>query len=92
MDTLLYVLKDGLLRLTNVRKLQCAKKCGTYFMALAVLFSFLWGRLTRLLGRQTFNCVQIVYRIIVPANILPNHKTDTHLEHKTGLKDKLAGR
>ena len=28
LDTLLYVLKDGLLRLTNVRKLQCAKKCG----------------------------------------------------------------
>lgn len=27
-DTLLYVLKDGLLRLTNVRKLQCAKQCG----------------------------------------------------------------
>lgn len=27
LDTLLYVLKDGLLRLTNVRKLQCAKKC-----------------------------------------------------------------
>ena len=43
LDTLLYVLKDGLLRLTNVRKLQCAKKCGTYFMALAVLFSFYGG-------------------------------------------------
>ncbi|XP_015774037.1 PREDICTED: uncharacterized protein LOC107352215 [Acropora digitifera] len=27
LDTLLYVLKDGLLRLTNVRKLQSAKKC-----------------------------------------------------------------
>lgn len=27
LDTLLYVLKDGLLRLTNVRKLQCAKQC-----------------------------------------------------------------
>lgn len=37
------MLKDGLLRLTNVRKLQCAKKCGTYFMALAVLFSFYGG-------------------------------------------------
>ena len=30
LDTLLYVLKDGLLRLTNVRKLQCAKKCGKH--------------------------------------------------------------
>ena len=72
LDTLLYVLKDGLLRLTNVRKLQCAKKCGTYFMALAVLFSFYGGGgggggkgslqrlivdIIRLLGRQTFNCV-----------------------------------
>ena len=92
LDTLLYVLKDGLLRLTNVRKLQCAKKCGKYFMALAVLFSFLWGRLTRLLARQIFNCVQIVYSIIVSANKLSNHKTDTHLEHKTGLKDKPASR
>ena len=41
LDTLLYVLKDGLLRLTNVRKLQCAKKCGTYFWLLLFCFLFI---------------------------------------------------
>lgn len=36
LDTLLYVLKDGLLRLTNVRKLQCAKKCDEKWKELSV--------------------------------------------------------
>lgn len=35
-DTLLYVLKDGLLRLTNVRKLQCAKQCDEKWKELSV--------------------------------------------------------
>ena len=87
MDTLLYVLKDGLLRLTNVRKLQCAKKCGTYFITLAVFLFLeeggggggeLLGGLVdvfRLLGRQTFSYVPVHY--YSPAEILSNHKTDT---------------
>ncbi|XP_073231634.1 ubiquitin conjugation factor E4 B-like [Porites lutea] len=36
LDTLLYVLKDGLLRLTNVRKLQCAKKCDEKWKELSI--------------------------------------------------------